>query len=779
MAANTSRLVERIMQPCTVLLRGMSVRSKLLAIFITLLLPLLFLASLLIQQIHADTRHAHDSLLGVQANGLIMQVVVQTQKHRGLVNLKLSGQNLDEDIGKTRAELKKSLDQLEQFLKSNELPGTEWKASADELQQLAAGQIAATVKDNVAQHSRLIRQSLRFASLLSEKTGLLTDTEPANFLLIDISLRKIPDWIEHLALLRGLGASYIKTGSMEFSEKAGVISRLDAIQAAGNAVNELSTALKRHDAAAGAEIAATEQAALEASQAFTELAKKNLLADSLNGDDQFFFQKGTQAIEKMLTQQTQIQHKLKASLTDRANRLDRYQVLISVGTTLVVIFACYLAIGFYLVFIQAVTEVGRSAKSVAAGDLTNKVSIKGSDELAGSGHLLEIMNANLSRLVANVRSNASMVAQLGEGLAGSISDLSVRTEQQASSLEQTSASVDDLADTVKKNADSARAVDNLAANLRMITESTGDAMRSAVDSMNGIHQSARKVQEIVSLIDSISFQTDILALNAAVEASRAGEHGRGFAVVASEVRSLAQRSADSARQIRRLIDDAVHRVDEGVTQISNVNETLTDIVSGIRELANNMNAISTASSEQSNGLSQISEALRHLDDITQSNGQMAEQAKHASISLEEKAQALSRAVSSFKLLQGTADEAYRLVKLAVAVYRARGRAALQIITANADKSMADRDMYVFAFDRNGQYLAFAGNAAKLKVNLLHVDGLDGRKLVSDAFALPDSGGWVNYTIVNPVSKKVEAKTSYIERVDDNLVLGCGVYQPEP
>ncbi len=776
MSGNKATLIDKIMYPCTVLMSKLSLHTKLLGIFIILLLPLLFFASLSLNQIRTDAINAHSGLAGVEANGLVMNVVIQTQKHRGQVNLKLAGDKLDDDLAKTRTELKNSLAQLDQFLLNHADLGLQgpWKASADELQQLAAGQTATNVKDNVAQHSRLIRQSLQFSALLSEKTGLLTDTQSANFLLLDISLRKLPLWIEHVALLRGLGASYIKTGSMEFPEKAGLISRLDALQAAMNGVADLDEAMKR----AGVDVSTAEQAAIEAAQTFAALARKNLLAESISGDASAYFAQGTQAIEKTLALQTQMLAKLTGILRDRSSQMDLYQNLVSLGTGVIVILSCYLALGFYRGFMSALNQVGRSAHAVAAGDLTNHIRITGKDELAKTGNLLDSMNGNLSRLVANVRSNASMVAQLGEGLATNINDLTVRTEQQASSLEETSASVDDLADTVKKNADSARAVDNLAANLRLITESTGDNMRAAVDSMNGIHQSARKVQEIVSLIDGISFQTDILALNAAVEASRAGEHGRGFAVVASEVRSLAQRSADSARQIRRLIDDSVHRVDQGVNQISNVNQTLSEIVTGIRDLANNINAISVASSEQSNGLSQISEALRHLDDITQSNAQMAEQAKHASISLDERAHALTRSVSAFKLLQGTADEAYALVKKAVPLYHSRGRSALQIITADAEKQYADRDMYVFAFDRNGQYLAFAGNAAKLKVNLFHVDGLDGRKLVSDAFSLPATGGWVSYTIVNPVSKKTEAKISYIEAVEDNLVLGCGVYQVE-
>jgi hypothetical protein len=272
MSVNKTSLTDKIMHPCTVLMSKLSLRSKLLGIFILLLLPLLFFASLTLKQTHYEALKAHGGLLGVEANGLIMKVVIQTQKHRGQVNLKLSGQNLDDDLLKTRSDLKTSLDQLDLFLNNNTTLGLQapWKASADELRQLAAGQIAANVKDNVAQHSRLIRQSLQFSALLNERTGLLTNSDSANFLLLDVSMRKLPIWIEHLALLRGLGASYIKTGTMEFPEKAGIFSRLDALQASMNGVVDLDEAMQR----AGLNVATAEQAAFEASQAFAALTRK-------------------------------------------------------------------------------------------------------------------------------------------------------------------------------------------------------------------------------------------------------------------------------------------------------------------------------------------------------------------------------------------------------------------------------------------------------------------------------------------------------------------------
>ncbi|MDE2428896.1 MAG: cache domain-containing protein [Burkholderiales bacterium] len=774
MSAPLDNLVNRIMLPCSLVMSRLGLRTKLLSMFATLMLPMVILAVHLIIKDHEDVGVANKELNGVVVMRQLTNVMLQTQKHRGQMNLKLAGQDIDEALSKTSSDLIASLDKLDQSIKEN--PdfnlASAWQAIGSDIRQLISSTATTSAADSFKQHTQLIEQILTFSALINEKSGLLFDPEAATYLLMDISSQKMPAWIEHMAVLRGIGAGLIKSGSIELDGKLKVNSRIDALQVDYNSVTAMEDALKR----AGESISTEQQAAIEASKNFSELARKNLLGESVNGDGNTFFNQGTAAIESTVALQRKLQDRLSLLLQERVDHKTFLRNMMLTVMLLGLLLTSYLVFGFYRGFIRALGEVSRSAHSVASGDLTNQIHIVGKDELADTGNTLEQMNFNLSGLVANVRTNASMVSQLGRQLANGISDLSVRTEQQASSLEQTSASVEDLADTVRQNAESARAVDNLASNVRMIAESSGDTMRSAVDSMHGIQSSALKVQEIISIIDAIAFQTNILALNAAVEAARAGEQGRGFAVVATEVRGLAQRSADSARQIRHLIDDSVQKVENGVTQINDVNVTLEEIVKGIRDLASNINEISVASTEQSNGLAQISEALRHLDEITQSNGQMADQAKHSSINLEERATALAKAVSTFKLRQGTADEAYALTKRAISLYKKQGRTALQTITANQDKLYADRDMYVFAFDQRGQYLAFGGNAEKLKVNLFNVSGLDGRKLVREAFELPATGGWVDYSIVNPVSQKVENKTSYMEKVTDDIVIGCGVYK---
>ena len=417
-----------------------------------------------------------------------------------------------------------------------------------------------------------------------------------------------------------------------------------------------------------------------------------------------------------------------------------------------------------------------SVHAMKDGDLSRQVDAVRGAEFGAIAASLDDMNANLSALVADIRSEATFVSQASETLAAGTTELAQRTERQAASLEQTTASVQDLSDSVKRNSVDARAVEQLASRVHEMAESGGQRMREAVDTMHAIRASSQRVHDIIGVIDGIAFQTNILALNAAVEAARAGESGRGFAVVAAEVRTLAVRSGDAAREIKSLIATSGEQVDTGTSRIDEVGALLANVVSGIGEVAGSVRAITSAAEQQSNSLGQMSEALRGLDDITQDNATMVEQTSSASAGLGERAHRLARTVSAFRLRQGTADEAHALVTRAVALYKRRGAACLPEIT-DAASGYADRDMYVFAWDRGLVYHAFAGKPHNVGKTGAQILGTDVRQLTHDVWAAAvQGGGWVDYEFLNPSTGQVAPKTSFVVPVSDDLVLGCGIYK---
>jgi len=289
------------------------------------------------------------------------------------------------------------------------------------------------------------------------------------------------------------------------------------------------------------------------------------------------------------------------------------------------------------------------AQTVAAGDLTSHIEASGKDETAQLLNALKTMNGNLQVIVSQVRQGTDTIATASTEIANGNLDLSSRTEQQAGSLEETASAMEELTSTVKQNADHARAANQLATSASAVATQGGNVVGQVVDTMESISASSKKIVDIISVIDGIAFQTNILALNAAVEAARAGEQGRGFAVVASEVRSLAQRSATAAKEIKQLINDSVEKVDNGSKLVEQAGATMEEVVTSVKRVSDIVGEISSAGKEQSNGIEQINQAILAMDQTTQQNAALVEQAAAAAQSLQDQAAQLSKVVGVFKL----------------------------------------------------------------------------------------------------------------------------------
>ncbi len=289
------------------------------------------------------------------------------------------------------------------------------------------------------------------------------------------------------------------------------------------------------------------------------------------------------------------------------------------------------------------------AEAVAHGDLSRRLEVRGDNEIDRLLSSLERMRSGLSGVVAGVRRDAEGVATASAQIAQGNNDLSSRTEEQAAALEQTAASMAQLDSAVRQNTQNARHADQLARQASEVASRGGEMVTEVVQTMQGINDSARRIGEIISVIDGIAFQTNILALNAAVEAARAGEQGRGFAVVAGEVRLLAQRSAQAAREIKALVTGSLERVDAGAALVARTGEAVDNLVKAIHEVTAVVGGISVASDEQSQGVAQISEAVTQMDQATQQNSALVEETAAAADSLRLQAAQLVSAVEAFRV----------------------------------------------------------------------------------------------------------------------------------
>ena len=314
-----------------------------------------------------------------------------------------------------------------------------------------------------------------------------------------------------------------------------------------------------------------------------------------------------------------------------------------------VLIAALCSVALQRTLVAPVDHALRHLEFFAQGDLSHKLANYGRNEIGRLMDALEHTRLRLQKIVSEVRQGTDAIATASAQIASGNLDLSGRTEQQASALEETAASLEELTSTVQHNATNANEANELARSTSAVAIEGGTLMEQVVSTMEAIHHSSQKIADIIGVIDGIAFQTNILALNAAVEAARAGEEGRGFAVVASEVRSLAQRSAAAAQEIKNLIDTSVHQVNNGSTLVAQAGSTIQAVVTNVKNVNGMISAISVASAEQSAGIAQVNQAVTQMDHVTQQNAALVEQAAAAAQSMQEQSAKLAAVVAVFQL----------------------------------------------------------------------------------------------------------------------------------
>ncbi|WP_162300480.1 methyl-accepting chemotaxis protein [Corticimicrobacter populi] len=343
------------------------------------------------------------------------------------------------------------------------------------------------------------------------------------------------------------------------------------------------------------------------------------------------------------------QPRTQALVQEAAEDASQAQYILIATMLATLLLAVLIYVALMRVVIRPLDAVSRQLERIAGGDLSQTVEAGAHNEIGRLRTALATMQQGLLRLIGQVRNGVHEIHTGAQEITMGNTDLSSRTEQQAASLEETAASMEQLASTVKQNADNAQQANTLAGTAAQVAQRGGTAVGQVVSTMRDISQSSQRIGEIVSVIDGIAFQTNILALNAAVEAARAGEQGKGFAVVASEVRTLAQRSASAAREIKELISTSISTVQTGSQQVESAGETMDELVNSVRRVADIVGEIAAASGEQAGGIDQVNQAVTQMDQVTQQNAALVEQAAAAAGSLEEQARQLQHAIGVFRL----------------------------------------------------------------------------------------------------------------------------------
>ncbi|OYT87871.1 MAG: hypothetical protein CFE46_09995 [Burkholderiales bacterium PBB6] len=520
-----------------------------------------------------------------------------------------------------------------------------WKAVA-EARQATANQAAGLSADEV--RKPFVALSLALGALtqhLVDESGLALDPEGDSYYLMLAATVHLPDMLEGMGLTRGAVASYIKTpqapqlmvGATRLAIDRAALAQVEEDLRHAISFNSDLDRLKLAQGLTGA------RNYLKAAEAvLKDPAPDAALSASLVKD-------ATVAIKELGQTQRAIAAELDTLLKARANRFVQRTVM---GLSVVLVLLAgglYFFYSFFRVMQSGMKTIVRRMHAMAAGDLTDTLIPKGKDETAILIGALANMQTSLRSIVREVREASESIINAANEVATGSMDLSQRTEQAAANLEETASAMEQIGTTVASTTDGAAKAAGVATDNVNLARQGGQVISQVVGTMSEIQESSRRIGEITGVIDGIAFQTNILALNAAVEAARAGEQGRGFAVVASEVRSLAQRSADAAREIKQLILSSGERVEVGNRIVHEAGTTMKAIVDSTGHVGQLLQAIATGAHEQSSGIAQVGLAINELDQMTQQNAALVEQTAAASSAMRQHAQQLASAVNAFKL----------------------------------------------------------------------------------------------------------------------------------
>jgi methyl-accepting chemotaxis protein len=616
--------------------------------------------------ISAEGVIAHKTLemKGVVPARALLRSMQLMQQHRGMSAILLGGnagvaaqrqakaQEVDQALQNLQAQLKKAGARNPAIGQSLGSVVAAWNTLRD---GVAAGQV--TGPQSFGGHSEGIARLFEINDLILDDFRLSLDPDLDSSKLITGGFVAFPLLTEELGKMRARGSAMLGKKLVTPDDKLALISPRQSAMERMRQADQLFQQAFLINAALRDVLGGTVDGARKQAAAAIALADDKILkAETLEFPSQEYFGKFTEAIDAQFKVVDAVIGSLESTLGRQTAQLRRMEIWLLGGIGALALFAAWVGYMLSRSITVPMSESVAMAQRVASCDLTSRAVVVGSDESAQLLHALNDMTGSLVHIVSDVRTSIDVIHVASKEIAMGNADLSSRTESQASSLEETASSMEELTSTVRQNADNARQANSLVTSASELAVKGGKVVGDVVLTMGSIKESSSKIVDIISVIDGIAFQTNILALNAAVEAARAGEQGRGFAVVASEVRSLAQRSASAAKEIKELISDSVGKVDAGGKLVDEAGATMGEIVTSVKHVADIMGEITAASQEQSTGIEEVNRAITQMDEITQQNAALVEQAAAAAESLQEQADVLAKAVSVFRIMPAEAQQ---------------------------------------------------------------------------------------------------------------------------
>ncbi len=631
----------------------LDITRKLVLLAVLFLIPLSGSLYAVLSLSAQSVRAAQDELRGLAIVDRALDFMRETQVRRGAANAVLAGNAAfratfdaaDAKAGTYLDALIRQADAAAGFDVSADTRtlGQAWKRMHETGLDVTAGPL-------FDMHSALVKQTRLFIGDVADRSSLALDPDSGSYYLVNLMVGPMPKLAELSALARGRGAAIISQGGYsDAAQQAELAALAEQIQDGLESVRRDIGRVTRGAPDYRPRVEAA-QAKLAAMDAFHRTLKEKMLGTGgIAIDAKAYFGEATAAIDAVSSVNKEFNAIARAMLAQRI-AAGALQLEVLAGVALLAVGAAfYLFAGFSRGMHEDVREVASMVARINGGDLALRIEVRGSDELSEvKRHLLSLVE-NWRALIGDTKMGAQNVLVAAGEIAQGNLDLSQRTEEQASSLQQTAASMEQLTAIVQQNAGSADQASALAGEASDIAVAGGASVGRVLQTMGEIEADSRRIAEIIAVIDAIAFQTNILALNAAVEAARAGEYGRGFAVVATEVRGLAQRAGSSAKEIRSLISQSVRRVETGSVLAGDAAATMDGIVAAVKRVTAMMDEISHASREQSSGIAQVNQAVTQMDQVTQQNAALVEQAAAAADALREQAQRMEQSVAVFRL----------------------------------------------------------------------------------------------------------------------------------